>query len=128
MILAPVMPVAPKSIDTPVTVRLIGILDRALIESFADAFTGLTAPGKRTLIVLVRDLVAMRDDSLDRFLATLEAYRAAGHRVFVESTPSWRKTVRGLGAAFEPIPPDEGRTTRRQIIICHSMDRRVGAA
>jgi anti-anti-sigma regulatory factor len=128
MILTPVLPVPANDIDTPITVRLIGILDRVLIESFTDTFAGLAAGGSRTLIVLVRDLVVMRDDSLNRFLATLDAYRAAGHRVFIDGSPTWRKTVRGMGPHFEPSDPAHGRSARRQVIICHSMDKRSGAA
>ncbi len=128
MILAPVLPVTPTVVDTPVTIRLIGTLDRILIENFNDAFVGLAAPGKRTLIVMVRDLVAFRDESLDRFLATLEAYRAAGHRVVIDSTPAWRKIVRGRDRNFEQSTPVEGARARRQIIICHSLDKRAGAA
>jgi hypothetical protein len=128
MILAPVLPVAANAFDTPVTIRLIGILDRTLIESFTDAFAGLTAPGKRTLIIVVRDLLAMRDESLDRFLATLEAYRAAGHRVLVDATPTWRKIVRGRGPIFDESSTVDGPSARRQIIICHSVDKRAGAA
>jgi hypothetical protein len=128
MILAPVLPAAASALDTPVAVRLIGILDRVLIDSFTDAFANMTSPGKRTLVVLVRDLVAMRDDSLDRFLATLEAYRAAGHRVFIAATPTWRKIVRGRGPCFDESTPVDVKTARRQIIICHSTDKRSGAA
>jgi hypothetical protein len=128
MILAPVVPVAERTSDTPVTIRLIGILDRALLESFADAFSGLTAPGRRTLIVLVRDLVVMRDDSLERFLATLERFRAAGNTVCIETTPAWRKILRGRAEQFEASTPVQGRSARRQLIICHSVDKRVGAA
>jgi hypothetical protein len=127
MILAPVLPVNASTLDTPVTVRLIGILDRVLIESFTDACAGLTATGRRTLIFLVRDLVAMRDESLDRFLATLQAYRSAGHGVYVEATPTWRKTVRGRGPLFDESNRVVGLSARRQIIICHSADKRGGA-
>jgi hypothetical protein len=128
MILAPVLPVAERTIETPVTIRLIGILDRALLESFADAFAGLTAPGRRTLIVLVRDLVVMKDESLERFLKTLEQFRAAGNTVCIETTPTWRKILRGRGQHFEASTAVQGRSARRQLIICHSVDKRVGAA
>jgi hypothetical protein len=128
MILAPVLPVVPTVIDTPVTIRLIGTLDRILVENFNDAFLGLAAPGKRTLIVMVRDLVVLRDENLDRFLATLESYRAAGHRVVIDSTPTWRKIVRGRDRGFEQSTPIDGVRARRQIIICHSLDKRAGAA
>jgi hypothetical protein len=128
MILAPVVPAAERTLQTPVTIRLIGILDRALLESFADAFAGLTAPGRRTLIVLLRDLVVMNDGSLDRFLATLERFRAAGNAVCIETTPAWRKLLRGRAARFEESTPVQGRSARRQLIICHSVDKRVGAA
>jgi hypothetical protein len=128
MILAPLAPHAPNARDTTVTVRLIGILDRVLIESISDAVAGLTATGRRTFIVLVRDLVAMRDESLDRFLATLDAYRAAGHNVFIDSTPAWRKIVGRRTPQFERSAPVDDRGARRQIIICHSLDRRAGAA
>jgi hypothetical protein len=111
-----------------VTLRLIGILDRVLIESISDAIAGLTAPGRRTLVVVVRDLVVMRDESLDRFLATLEAFRTAGNQVFIDSTPTWRKVVRGRGTQFEDSSGSEGRSARRQVIICHSLDKRAGVA
>jgi anti-anti-sigma regulatory factor len=128
MILAPVPPVAERTLPTPVTIRLIGILDRALLESFADAFSGLTAPGQRTLIVLVRDLSVMNDDSLDRFLATLERFRAAGNTICIDTTPAWRKIMRGRAKQFEASTPMQGRSARRQLIICHSVDKRTGAA
>ncbi len=128
MILAPSVPVVEPTLAPPVTVRLIGILDRSLLESFTDAFTGLTAPGRRKLIVLVRDLVAMNDGCLDRFLATLERFQAAGNAVSIETTPSWRKILRGRGAQFEESTPLYGRSARRQLIICHSVDKRAGAA
>jgi hypothetical protein len=128
MILTPVAPAVPSACETTVTVRLIGILDRVLIESISDAFAGLTAPGRRTLVVLVRDLVAMRDESLDRFLALLDAYRTAGNRVFIDGTPTWRKTVRGRGPNFEESTLIAESSVRRQIIICHSADKRAGAA
>jgi hypothetical protein len=128
MILAPVLPAAANTCETPVTLRLIGILDRVLIESISDAIAGLTAPGRRRLIVVVRDLVAMRDESLDRFLATLSAFRSAGNEVFIDSTPTWRKTVRGRGPSFDDAGVAEGRSARRQVIICHSLDKRAGAA
>jgi len=128
MILTPVLPVAAKDVDAPVTVRLIGILDRVLIESFTDTFAGLASAGSRKLIVSVRDLVVMRDDSLNRFLATLDAIRAAGHDVYIDGTPTWRKVVRGLSARFEPSSPADGKSARRQVIICHSMEKRSGAA
>jgi hypothetical protein len=128
MILAPVAPVAPMACDAPITIRLIGMLDRVLIESTSDAFAGLTAAGGRTLIVRVRDIIAMRDESLDRFLALLDGYRSAGNRVLIESTPTWRKVVRGLTPQFAESTPAQNLNARRQIIICHSVDKRVGAA
>ncbi len=128
MILAPVLSVADTVVGSPVTVRLIGMLDRVLIESFSDACAGLFAPGGRTLIVLVRDLTVMRDESLDRFLALLGAYEEAGHRVFVNGTPAWRKMTAARGLRFAESSAIDGRSTRRQVIICHSMDRRAGAA
>jgi hypothetical protein len=128
MIPAPVVPVSPASFETPVTLRLIGTLDRVLIENISDAIAGLTAPGRRTLVVLVRDLVVMRGESLDRFLTMLDAYRAAGNRVFIDATPAWRKIVRGSGPKFEDSALTDGLTARRQIIICHSIDKRAGAA
>ena len=128
MILAPVVPVAERTAEPPVTVRLIGILDRAFLESFADAFAGLTAAGRRTLIVLVRDLVVMHDESLERFLTTLEGFRTAGNTVCIETTPAWRKILRGRSGQFDVSTPVLGRSARRQLIICHSVDKRVGAA
>jgi hypothetical protein len=128
MILAPVALMPQQTRETPITIRLIGILDRSLLESFSDAFAGLTAPGRRTLIVLVRDLVVMRDESLERFLTTLERFRAAGNRVCIESTPAWRKIVRGRQTQFEESTSIQGRSARRQVIICHSVDKRIGAA
>jgi hypothetical protein len=128
MILAPLLPVGANVLETPVAVRPIGILDRFLIESFAEAFGNLAALGKRTIVVLVRDLIAMRGESLDRFLAILDEYRAAGHRVRIAATPAWRKIVRGRGPSFDESTPLEVRNARRQIIICHSTDKRVGAA
>jgi hypothetical protein len=129
MILTPVFPAAAADAsDTAVTLRLIGTLDRVLIESISDAIAGLTAPGRRTLIVVVRDLVAMRDESLDRFLATLDAFRAAGNRVFIDATPTWRKVVRGREPSFEASTSVEERSSRRQVIICHSLEKRAGAA
>ncbi len=127
MILAPVISAAGQTLDTPVTVRLIGILDRVLVESLANACAGLTVSGRRTLVILVRDLEAARDENLDRLLATLQAYRSAGHRVFIEATPAWRKMVRGRGGNIDESTDFDGRASRRQIIICHSSDKR-GAA
>jgi len=128
MILAAALPVVERSSPTPVTIRLIGILDRALLESFADAFAGLTAPGSRTLIVLVRDLIVMHEDNLNRFLATLERFRAAGNDVCIETTPAWRRILRGRAEQFAASTPLQGRSARRQLIICHSVDKRAGAA
>jgi hypothetical protein len=76
----------------------------------------------------VRDLVVMRDESLERFLATLEAYRSAGHRIVIDATPTWRKIVRGRGPIFEQSTALDGLRSRRQLIICHSLDKRAGAA
>jgi hypothetical protein len=128
MILAPAVPVAELTGQSPVAIRLIGVLDRALLESFADAFSGLTAPGRRTLIVLLRDLVVIHDDNLDRFLATLDRFRAAGNTVCVETTPTWRKILRGRAEQFDSSTSIQGRSARRQLIICHSADKRAGAA
>jgi anti-anti-sigma regulatory factor len=125
MILAPA---APNACETSIRVRPIGVLDRVLVESISDAFAGLTAPGNRTLIVMVRDLVAMGDASLDRFLAMLDAFRTAGNRVLIDATPTWRKMVRGRGPQFEEVTAAKGLGARRQIIICHSSDKRAGAA
>ena len=128
MILAPVVSVAGNLIAAPVTLRLIGTLDRVLIESFSDACAGLAAPGGRTLIVNVRDLTVLRDENLDRFFALLQAYEAAGHRVCVDGTPAWRRISTARGASFAASSAVDVRTTRRQVIICHSVDKRAGAA
>jgi len=128
MILAPVLPVPTRVVATPVTIRLIGTLDRVLIGNFTEAFEGLTTAGSRTFIVMVRDLVVLRDECLDRFLATLDAYVLAGHRVIVDATPSWRKAVRGRSVAFEQGAPHDDVRSRRQLIICHSLDKRTAGA
>ena len=124
MILAAALPVVERSSPTPVTIRLIGILDRALLESFADAFAGLTAPGSRTLIVLVRDLIVMHEDNLNRFLATLERFRAAGNDVCIETTPAWRRILRAIGWIRESLRFAR-LTTRKPSRISADPSRRI---
>ena len=128
MILTPASPVAAQLAETPVAVRLIGMLDRDLVDSLSEAFAALAVGGRRTLIVVVRDLVLLRDEHLERFLGMLDAWSAAGHRILVDGSAAWRKVVRGLGARFEASTPALGRSARRQVIICHSLEKRRGAA
>ncbi len=112
-----------NAVAAPIAIRLIGVLDRVLIESFSDACAGLAATGRRTFIVALRDLTAMKDESLTRFIATLEALRDGGHDVRISGRPGWRKLFRPAGAAFADAG-DLGSVARRQIIIAQSSGRR----
>ncbi|MFN2461955.1 MAG: hypothetical protein ABR591_14960 [Candidatus Velthaea sp.] len=128
MILASVPFVEGSTAGTPIAVRVIGVLDRALVETFTDSCPGLLASGRRTLILFLNDVVAMRDESLRRFVATLEAYRTAGHTVLVAHNPSWSRLFRHCGTQFRPPAAGDAAGTRRQLIIAQSSERRTGAA
>jgi len=122
------LPIAlPQNARSPVAVRLIGILDRPLVESFADASGGMLVTGPRTLVVNVVDAHAVRDESFRRFVALLEGYRAAGHDVRVHVNAAWRKLLRTHRAFFTEADPDVQRATRRQIIIAQTTEKRAGA-
>jgi len=121
MIMAPVPLADGSTVGSPIAVRLIGVLDRTLIEAFTESCAGLMVVGRRTLVVSVRDVLAMRDDSLRRFIATLGAYRAAGHEVRIEGNPTWAKLFREAGVSFPGAAEGDERATRRQIIIAHSL-------
>jgi anti-anti-sigma regulatory factor len=121
MILAPI-PQAFGSIEAvPIAVRLIGSLDRTLIEAFTESCSGLMVTGRQTLIISLGDVLAMRDDNLRRFIATLDAYQLAGHIIFVDGNASWAKHFREFGVEFAAAGEGAGRTTRRQVIIAHSL-------
>jgi hypothetical protein len=121
MILSPVPPAFGPSVNAPITVRLIGSLDRTLVESFTDCCSGLMVVGRQTLFVSLRDVLTMRDENLTRFIATLEAYRVAGHDVRIDGGPVWTKLLREAGLVFEPVVEGDEKATRRQVIIAHSL-------
>jgi hypothetical protein len=127
MILAPVPLADGTTVGTPIAVRLIGVLDRTLIEAFSESCAGLMVVGRRTLIVSIRDVLAMRDDSLRRFIATLDAYRVAGHDVRVDGNATWTKLFREASTSFPGPAGGDDRATRRQIIIAHSLVNAKGA-
>jgi len=112
---------------SPVAVRMIGILDRPLVESFADASAGMLVTGPRTLVVNVVDTHAVRDESFRRFVALLEGHRAAGNDVRLQLNAAWRKLLRAHRAFFTEVDADIQRATRRQIIIAQTTEKRVGA-
>jgi len=121
------VPVAiPQTIGSPVAVRMIGILDRPLVESFADASSGMLVTGPRTLVVNLVDAHAVRDESFRRFVALLEGYRVAGHDIRLHLNAAWRKLLRTHRAFFSEADPDVHRATRRQIIIAQTTERRAG--
>lgn len=121
------VPVAiPQTAGSPVAVRMIGILDRPLVESFADASSGMLVTGPRTLVVNVVDTHAVRDESFRRFVALLESYRAAGHDVRLHVNAAWRKLLRTHRAFFTEVDPLVHKATRRQIIIAQTTEKRAG--
>ncbi len=126
MALATVPVALPQTAGSPVAVRLIGILDRPLVESFADASGGMLVTGPRTLVVNVVDTHAVRDESFRRFVALLEGYRAAGHDVRLHLNAGWRKLLRTHRAFFSEADPIVHKATRRQIIIAQTTERRAG--
>lgn len=126
MALASVPIARPQTVGTPIAVRLIGILDRPLIESFANASAGVLIGGPRTLIVNVGDAHAMHDESFRRFVAVLESYRAAGHDIRLTLNAAWRKLMREHRAFFSEVDADVQRATRRQLIIAQTTERRAG--
>ncbi|GAC1409234.1 MAG: hypothetical protein NVSMB64_17950 [Candidatus Velthaea sp.] len=128
MILTPVASAYGRAVQTPFTVRLIGVLDRVLVEQFTDACAGLLHSGPRTLVVSLRDTLAMRDESLRRFVQMLVAYRAAGHRVLIEANAGWNRLLRESGAAFSQPDDTDYRAARRGVILAHSTERRSGLA
>jgi len=77
--------------------------------------------GRQTLFVSLRDVLTMRDENLTRFIATLEAYRVAGHDVRIDGGPIWTKLLREAGLVFEPVVEGDEKATRRQVIIAHSL-------
>src|ERR1700761_1306845 len=120
MILAPI-PQAFGSLEAaPIAVRLIGSLDRTLIEAFTESCSGLMVTGRQTLIISLGDVLAMRDDNLRRFIATLDAYQLAGHNIRIDGNATWAKHFREFGVEFAPAGDGAGRT-RRQVIIAHSL-------
>ena len=125
MMIAPVVRVdgAELSQVQPVAVRLIGVLDRVLIERFTDACNGLFTVGRAQLIVALRDLVPVQRVSIERLIETLKAYRDAGHDVSVTMNPVWRRLLRDAKVTLaESVHLGHG--TRRQIIVAHSVDPR----
>jgi hypothetical protein len=123
MMIAPVVQVDGAEISQaqPIAVRLIGVLDRVLIDRFTDACTGLFAAGRATIVVALRDLVPVQRPSIERLITTLKAYRDAGHYVSVTTNPMWRRMLREADATLlESV--GLGLGTRRQIIIAHSVD------
>jgi hypothetical protein len=115
-------------LSLPVAVRLIGVLDRVVIDAFGDVCDELIASGRRTLIVSVRDLQASRDVHLSAFCARLEACSAAGFDVRIAGTPIWTKLLQERNLRYRAADPDVQRSARRQTIIAHTAPKRAGAA
>jgi len=116
----------PRTEGSPVAVRLIGILDRPLVESFSDASAGMLVTGPRTMVVNVVDTHAVRDESFRRFVALLEGYRAAGHDIRLHVNAAWRKLLRTHRAFFTEVDADVHKATRRQVIIAQTTEKRAG--
>lgn len=125
MMIAPVALPDRIARGAPVSVRMIGTLDRVLVEAFADACAGLFCVGRRTLIVSIRHVVMMHDENLERFAATLRAYRVAGHEILLDGPASLLKSLREAGVEVVKADGSMDRAIRRQIIIAHSSDRRA---
>jgi len=124
--LAPVPVAVPLTIGSPIAVRLIGMLDRPLIETFADSCAGVLVGGPRTLIVSLTDVQALKDESFRRFVATLESFRAAGHDVRVKLNASWRKLLRENRTFFGEADEELHKATRRQLIIAQTTGKGAG--
>ena len=127
MILAPVTSVHGFKPDAPMTFRLIGVLDRVLVESFTDACAGMLVTGPRTLIVSLRETLATRDESLTRFVAMLAAYQIAGHNVMLDINRGWARLLGDSALMFARASDADFRDARRGFILAHSTDRRAGA-
>ena len=125
MMLAPVAIPDRVASGTPVCVRLIGTLDRALVEGFSDACAGLVSVGRRTLVVSLRDVVALNDENFARFAATLAAYQRVGHEIRLAGSGAWLKSLREAGVAVTKRQDGDARSARRQIIIASSGGRRA---
>lgn len=110
---------------TPVCIRMIGTLDRVLVEAFTDACAGLFSVGRRTLIVSLRDVVALRDENFKRFAATLVAYQKAGHEILLGGSRAALKSLREAGVDIQRSGEDDDRAARRQVIIAYSGERRA---
>ncbi len=126
MALASIPVAVPRTEGAPVAVRMIGILDRPLVESFSDACAGMLVTGPRTLVVNVVDTHAVRDESFRRFVAQLEGFRAAGHDIRLHVHAAWRKLLRAHRAFFTEVDADVHKATRRQVIIAQTTEKRAG--
>ncbi|MGB8265093.1 MAG: hypothetical protein WCE44_02100 [Candidatus Velthaea sp.] len=115
-----------RTAGTPIAVRLIGILDRPLIDVFSEWCGAMLAGGPRTLVVKLADVQARRDESFRRFVALLESFRAAGCDIRLNPNASWRRLLRDHRASFSEADLEIQKATRRQLIVANSMEKRVG--
>jgi hypothetical protein len=106
----------------PVSLRLIGVPDAALVAAFAALERGLAGA---TVIVDVHHLGALGEAKMQALVGAVAAARAAGRdvRLDARSLP-WRRALKRGLAAQPAIEPALRAGVRRTVILAHSAKRK----
>lgn len=111
-------------VPAPVVLRLIGVLDAALIASFGALVAEVGTPG-RPVIVDVRDLTLVGEKDVTGLGRAIAAARVEGRDVRLDApTLAWRRAMRTLLAAQPPIEEAQRSAVRRTVILAHTTKRK----
>ena len=110
----------PVAVPGPVVVRLIGILDAALVDEFAELERDLILSGG-TALVDVRDLHVLGETEMRGIAAVVAAARASGRDVRLDARSLPWKRVAKAGLSAQPAVDAQLRAAvRRTVILAHS--------
>jgi hypothetical protein len=106
-------------------VRLIGILDAAMIEAFGALERGLADARGSTVVVDVRDADVLGESAIDALVDAIAAARRDGRDVRLEARGlHWRRAARKKLSGQPAVTPDFTSTARRTVILAHSPRNR----
>ena len=108
-------------VPAPVVVRLIGVLDEALIAAFGVLERGLVGAAGATVLLDVRHVSLLGEGEMDALAAVVASARREGRDVRLDARSLAWKRVAKKNLSAQPLVDTQLRSAvRRTVILAHS--------
>lgn len=121
IVYAPQSPPFPAPVAAPVAVRLIGVLDAALIAAFGALERGLVGAAGATVLIDVRDVSLLGEGDMDALAGVVAGARREGRDVRLDARSlAWKRVAKKILSAQPLVDAQLRSAVRRTVILAHS--------